>query len=66
MNFSRKSTPSLTRIGCVFGEDIFDVTKAIGDDLLEFPRVVFTIEEVLQAKDGLSNLELQLRSTRYS
>ena len=48
------------RLGCVFGDTCFDLTKAIGDDLLEFPRVVFTIEEVLQVKDGLQLLEEQL------
>src|SRR5438477_13214742 len=61
MNFSRKSNPSVVRIGCHFGDSCFDVTKAIGDDLLEFPRVVFTLEEVLQVKDGLEMLEDQLR-----
>src|SRR5215475_12807409 len=60
MNFSRKTAPTVTRIGCVFGDNCFDVTKAIGDDLLEFPRVVFTIEEVLHVKDGLQMLEDQL------
>jgi acylpyruvate hydrolase len=60
MNFSRKSTPSVVRLGCVFGDTYFDITKAIGDDLLEFPRVVFTIEEVLQVREGLSLLEDQL------
>src|SRR5256885_13242231 len=60
MNFSRKSAPNVVRLGCVFGDTYFDITKAIGDDLLEFPRVVFTIEEVLQVKDGLSSLEDQL------
>src|SRR5215510_4890505 len=48
------------RLGCVFGDTWFDITKAIGDDLLEFPRVVFTIEEVLQVKDGLPILAEQL------
>jgi acylpyruvate hydrolase len=60
MNFSRKSAPTVVRLGSVFGDTCFDVTKAIGDDLLEFPRVVFTIEEVLQVKDGLQLLEEQL------
>jgi acylpyruvate hydrolase len=60
MNFCRKVAPNLTRLGCVFGETCFDLTKAIGDDLLEFPRVVFTIEEVLAVKDGLQLLEDQV------
>src|SRR5204862_1063038 len=60
MNFSRKSPPKVVRLGCVFGDTCFDITKAIGDDLLEFPRVAFTIEEVLQVKDGLPLLEEQL------
>jgi 2-keto-4-pentenoate hydratase/2-oxohepta-3-ene-1,7-dioic acid hydratase in catechol pathway len=66
MNFSRKSNPSVVRIGCHFGNGCFDVTKAIGDDLLEFPRVVFTLEEVLQVKDGLETLEDQLRELERS
>jgi acylpyruvate hydrolase len=66
MNFSRKSNPSVVRIGCHFGNGCFDVTKAIGDDLLEFPRVVFTLEEVLQVRDGLETLEDQLRDLERS
>jgi 2-keto-4-pentenoate hydratase/2-oxohepta-3-ene-1,7-dioic acid hydratase in catechol pathway len=65
MNFSRKSTPGLLRLGCVF-DACFDITKAIGDDLLEFPRVVFTIEEVLQVKDGLQLLEQRLSGMQKS
>jgi 2-keto-4-pentenoate hydratase/2-oxohepta-3-ene-1,7-dioic acid hydratase in catechol pathway len=61
MNFSRKSAPNVIRMGAVFGDGCFDITKAIGDDLLEFPRVVFTIEEVLQVKDGLQLLQEQLQ-----
>ena len=60
MNFSRKNAPDAARLGCVFGDKCFDVTKAIDDSLLEFPRVVFAIEEVLQVKDGLQALEEQL------
>src|SRR3989442_11174537 len=66
MNFSRKNSPTLVRLGCAFGDTCFDVTKAIGDDLLEFPRVVFTIEEVLPVKDGLQLLEDQLRGLERS
>lgn len=66
MNFSRKNAPNVVRLGCVFGDTCFDLTKAIGDDLLEFPRVVFSIEEVLQVKDGLSILEDQLRNLKRS
>jgi len=66
MNFSRKSSPSVVRIGCKFGRGCFDVTKAISDDLLEFPRVVFTIDEVLQMRDGLETLQHQLRKLESS
>jgi acylpyruvate hydrolase len=66
MNFSRKNALNVVRLGCVFGETCFDITKAIGDDLLEFPRVVFSIEEVLNVKDGLSILEEQLRDLKKS
>jgi len=60
MNFSRKNAPNVVRLGCFFGDTCFDLTKAIGDDLLEFPRVVFTVEEALQVKDGLQLLEDQV------
>src|SRR5438105_11043425 len=66
MNFSRKTVPGYMRIGCVFGDGCFDATKAIGDDLLEFPRVVFTLEEVLPVKDGLQLLEDQLNHLEHS
>src|SRR3989442_13308171 len=66
MNFSRKNTPNVVRLGCVFGDTYFDITKAIGDDLLEFPRVVFTIEDVLQVKDGLQLLEDKLGDVKKS
>ena len=66
MNFSRKNSPNVIRLGCVFGDSFFDITKAIGDDLLEFPRVVFSTEEVLQVKDGLSLLEDQLHNLKRS
>jgi 2-keto-4-pentenoate hydratase/2-oxohepta-3-ene-1,7-dioic acid hydratase in catechol pathway len=61
MNYSRRSGPNVVRVGCAFGDTCFDITKAVGDDLLQFPRVVFTIEEILQVKDGLQLLESQLR-----
>src|SRR5437667_5775884 len=60
MNYSRKNAPNVVRLGCIFDGTCFDITKAIGDDLLEFPRVAFTIEEALHVKDGLSVLEEQL------
>ena len=66
MNFSRKNAPNVVRFGSIFGDACFDITKAIGDDLLEFPRVVFTIEEVLQVKDGLQLLEQQLHGLNQS
>src|SRR5215467_1557818 len=66
MNFSRKNVPNVVRLGCIFGDTCFDITKAIGDDLLEFPKVVFSIEEVLQVKDGLSMLEAQLSDLKRS
>ena len=66
MNFSRKSAPKVVRLGCIFENTCFDITKAIGDDLLEFPRVAFTIEEALQVKDGLTLLETQLGQLKQS
>ena len=66
MNFSRKSAPGVFRLGCVFGDTCFDITKAIGDRFLEFPHAVFTIEEVLQVKDGLQLLEQRLNGLQKS
>src|SRR5688572_9170865 len=66
MNYSRKSMPTVVRLGCVFGDTCFDITKAIGDDLLQFPRVVFTLEEVLHVKNGLATLEQQLQGLERS
>jgi 2-keto-4-pentenoate hydratase/2-oxohepta-3-ene-1,7-dioic acid hydratase in catechol pathway len=66
MNFSRKSAPSVVRIGCAFSDTCLDITKAIGDHLLEFPVVVFNIEEVLQVKEGLELLQEQLRGLEPS
>ena len=66
MNFSRKNAPNVIRLGCVFGDTCFDITKAVGDDLLEFPRVAFMLEEVLQVKDGLALLEDQLGGLKRS
>src|SRR6185369_7176616 len=66
MNFSRKNAPNVVRLGCVFGDTCFDITKAIGDDLLEFPRVAFTIEEVLHVKEGIALLEDQLGNLKRS
>lgn len=66
MNFSRKTAPNVVRLGCVFGDACFDITKAIGDDLLEFPRVAFTIEEAMHVKDGLALLEDQLDELKRS
>jgi len=66
MNFSRKNAPNVVRLGCVFGDTCFDITKAIGDDLLEFPRVAFTIEEALQVKEGLAQLEEHLAHLKRS
>ena len=60
MNFSRNNAPNVVRLGCIFGDTCFDITKAIGDDLLEFPRVAFTIEDALHVKDGLVLLQEQL------
>lgn len=66
MNFSRKNAPNVIRLGSVFGDTGFDITKAIGDDLLEFPRVAFTIEDLLQVKDGLTMIEEQLGNLKRS
>src|SRR5688572_3084695 len=60
MNFSRTSEPSLVRIGCRFGEGCLDATEAIRAGLLQFPRDVSMLEEVLEVEGGLEDLETQI------
>jgi 2-keto-4-pentenoate hydratase/2-oxohepta-3-ene-1,7-dioic acid hydratase in catechol pathway len=64
MNFSPKNAPSEVRLGCVFAETCFDVTRAIADGLLEFPRALSTIEDALQVVDGLDLLQDKLEGLK--
>lgn len=66
MNFSRASSPAVIRLGCRFGSSCLDVTKAIGDELLEFPRAVATIEAALALTDGLEILEGRIKDLERS
>ena len=53
------------RVGCYWGSDYFDVTRAIADGTIIFPAAVpSTIEDVLHIDKGLENLEDQLQSLR--
>lgn len=63
MNFSRTSNPAAVRLGCRLGEQCLDVTKAVEDGLVDFPRPASTIEQVLQIEgfDGLETLEGRLQ-----
>lgn len=61
INFSRLSSPSEFRVGCPHGNLCLDVTEAIKNNVLMFPRSVSRIEDVLQVESGLEILENQLR-----
>jgi acylpyruvate hydrolase len=62
MNFCRAASPSVFHVGCRIGDLCLDATGAIENEILEFPRRVSTIEDVLTVEGGLEILEDQLRA----
>jgi 2-keto-4-pentenoate hydratase/2-oxohepta-3-ene-1,7-dioic acid hydratase in catechol pathway len=66
MNFSPKTLPNDVRLGCIFAETCLDITRAIDDGLLEFPRALSTIEDALQVIDGLPLLQDRLQALKTS
>lgn len=60
INFSQPATRE-THLGCHWGADFLDITRAAADGLLQFPRAVASIEDALQIENGLEVLETKLR-----
>jgi len=51
----------VVHLGCHWGSECLDVTQAIADGLLQFPQVIYTLEDVLHIQYGLKNLEKALK-----
>jgi 2-keto-4-pentenoate hydratase/2-oxohepta-3-ene-1,7-dioic acid hydratase in catechol pathway len=66
INFSHAPTPSVMHLGCHWGSERLDVSKGIADGVLKFPQVVYSLEDVLNLKDGLPTLESALATLRES
>lgn len=52
-----------THLGCSWGSDYLDISRAATEGLLDFPRVA-TIEDVLHLENGLDTLEAKIRELR--
>ena len=61
INFSRSSSPSKLRLGCLFEDRGVNLSDAIDEGVIRFPNPVSSIEEVLRTDNGLETLEKQLR-----
>lgn len=61
MNFSHPSNPSELHVGCQFGGRSLDVTGAVRDAVLKFPRNVNRIEDILSVENGLEIIENLIR-----
>jgi acylpyruvate hydrolase len=66
INFARLHQPAAVHLGCHWGSEYLDITKAITDGLLQFPQVVHTFEDVLGLEGGLASLEQSLKTLRDS
>ena len=62
INFSRSSSPSEIRMGCLHGNVCLDVSAAIQSNALKFSCAVSRIEDVLNDASGLDTLEGQIRN----
>lgn len=60
INMSRRAGDEI-RLGCHWGTDYLDVTRAIADGIVTFPSIPSTIEDVLRTPNGLDSLEAQLQ-----
>lgn len=61
MNFSRATNPSELHVACQVGDRCLDISDAIKNAVLKFPRSVSRIEDVLQVENGLEIIENQVR-----
>jgi 2-keto-4-pentenoate hydratase/2-oxohepta-3-ene-1,7-dioic acid hydratase in catechol pathway len=53
-------------VGCHWGSDYFDVTRAAAEDIVTLPGVPSTIEDILRIGKGLERLEAQLQNLQTS
>jgi 2-keto-4-pentenoate hydratase/2-oxohepta-3-ene-1,7-dioic acid hydratase in catechol pathway len=63
INMSPKSGGGI-RVGCYWGSEYFDITRAADEGVLTLPEVPSTIEDLLHTEKGLENLEAQLQTLR--
>jgi 2-keto-4-pentenoate hydratase/2-oxohepta-3-ene-1,7-dioic acid hydratase in catechol pathway len=59
-NFARKSKPSVVQLGCIVGDRCVDVSRAASRGLIQTTAPLSTIEDALNAEDGLARLGEQL------
>jgi 2-keto-4-pentenoate hydratase/2-oxohepta-3-ene-1,7-dioic acid hydratase in catechol pathway len=50
-----------THLGCHWGANYLDITRAAGQGLLNLPGSIHTLEDVLRVEKGLESLESELR-----
>jgi 2-keto-4-pentenoate hydratase/2-oxohepta-3-ene-1,7-dioic acid hydratase in catechol pathway len=63
INMSQKSGGGV-HVGCYWGSDYLDITRAAAEGVLTLPGVPSTIEDLLHTDKGLENLETQLQNLR--
>ena len=61
INMSQSSGGEI-HLGCYWGSDYLDITRAASEGLVTLPTVPSTIEDFLHAPKGLETLEAQLQS----
>lgn len=59
VNFSYRADS--THVGCYWNSGYLDVTRAVADAWIQFPRPVATIEDILRVDGGLPALERELQ-----
>ncbi len=63
LNFRSRSKEHGIQLGCLEGERCIDLSRAIRDGLIRFPRQVSTLEDVLHTDDGIARLQDQVSGT---
>ncbi len=63
LNFHSPSKDLSIQLGCAKDDRCIDISRAVRDGLIRFPRSVSTIEDVLHTEDGLARLQEQVTGT---
>jgi len=63
VNFSHRAFGG-THLGCHWGSNFLDITRAVAERVLPFSGAVATIEDVLRIDNGIERLETQLQQIR--